>query len=232
VFEKIQSSLGDSAIRVWARSECLRSCVRPNDMHRGQCMSVSADRWARGQWQGTPVTGCRARGRLRTGRRKPDHPDSQAGQERRAHAAGFTGRGRQAGDLGQRLNHERQRVAPNVGRMAATLSADGAHGRRVLPIGVLRNPGRGLHGERATLACHGAIVAGPAFTATGYRKIRWTRPAGPPQEAGSTLRDLSTDDVAEPVLPLLDVNSRLGQIELAAPGGPSDGSSPWRCCCW
>jgi hypothetical protein len=105
------------------------------------------------------------------------------------------------------------RVARNVSRTAA-LSAERAYGRRVLPIGVLHNLARGLHGDLAALARAGAIVAGLAFTATGFLKIRWTRPAGPPQEVGSTLRNFSTDAVAEPELPLvIDVNPPLGAID-------------------
>jgi hypothetical protein len=107
------------------------------------------------------------------------------------------------------------RVARNVGRTVA-LSADGAYVRRMPPIGVLRNLSRNLHGDLAALDRASAIVAGLAFSATGFLKIRWTRPAGPPQEVGSTLRNFSTacDD----------------QIGRAAPGGPSDGSSPSRWC--
>ena len=86
--------------------------------------------------------------------------------------------------------------------------------RRVLPIGVLHNLGRGLHGDLAALARAGAIVAGLAFTTTGFLKIRWTRLAGPPQEVGSTLRTSPPDEGAKPVLPLvLDVNSPLGTID-------------------
>jgi hypothetical protein len=111
------------------------------------------------------------------------------------------------------------RVARNVGRTAA-LSAESAYVRRVLPIGV-QNLSRGLHGDLAALARAGAIVAGLAFTATGFLKIRWTRPAGPPQEVGSTLRNFSTDAVAEPVLPLvIDVNSPLGAIDARRAGQP------------
>ena len=81
------------------------------------------------------------------------------------------------------------RVARNVGRTAA-LSAECACVRRVLPIGVQHNLARGLHGDLAAPARASAIVVGLAFTATGLLKIRWTRPAGPPQVVGSTLRDL------------------------------------------
>ena len=110
------------------------------------------------------------------------------------------------------------RVAQNVGRTAA-LSAESAYVRRVLPIGVLQNLGRGLRGDLAALARAGAIVAGLAFTATGFLKIRWTRPAGPPQVVGSTLRNLSAGAVPEPVLPLvIDVNSPLGAIDARRAG--------------
>jgi hypothetical protein len=93
------------------------------------------------------------------------------------------------------------RVARNVGRSAA-LSAERAYVRRVLPVGVLRTLARGLFGDLAALARAGAIVAGLAFTTTGFLKIRWTRPAGPPQEVGSTLRDFRASTNAQPVLPL------------------------------
>jgi hypothetical protein len=99
------------------------------------------------------------------------------------------------------------RLARNVGR-TAVLSAESAYVRRAPPVGALRNLGRGLHSDLAALARAGAIVAGPAFTATGFLKVRWTRPAGPPQEVGSTLRSLTTGAVPEPVLPLvIDVSS-------------------------
>jgi hypothetical protein len=101
----------------------------------------------------------------------------------------------------------RPRVARNVGRTSA-LTAESAYPRRVLPIGALPNLACGLHGDHAALARAGAILAGPAFTATGFLKVRWTRPAGPPQEAGSTLRNFSTGALAAPVLPLvIDVSS-------------------------
>jgi hypothetical protein len=88
-------------------------------------------------------------------------------------------------------------VARNLGR-TAVLTAESAYLRRVRPVGALHNHVRGLHGDLAALAHAGAIVAGPAFTATGSLKVRWTRPAGPPQEAGSTLRNLSTGAYAGP----------------------------------
>ena len=73
------------------------------------------------------------------------------------------------------------RVARTAGR-AAALSTERGYVARVLPAGVLHNLARGLGGDLAALARAGAIVAGLAFTATGFLKIRWTRPAGPPQE--------------------------------------------------
>jgi hypothetical protein len=83
----------------------------------------------------------------------------------------------------------------------------------------------------AALARAGAIVAGLTSTTTEFLKIRWTRPAGPPQEVGSTLRNFSLNAVAEAVLtPAIDVNSPL--VGRADPGGQSDGSSPSRGCCW
>jgi hypothetical protein len=93
------------------------------------------------------------------------------------------------------------RVARNMGR-TAVLSAETVYVRRVLPVGALQNLGRGFHSDHAALA-RGAMVAGPAFTATGFLKVRWTRPAGPPHEVGSTLRNLTTGAVAESVLPLV-----------------------------
>jgi len=112
------------------------------------------------------------------------------------------------------------RVARNVGRTAA-LSAESAYVRRVLPVGVLQNLGLGLHGDLAALARAGAIVAGLAFTATGFLKIRWTRPAGPPQEVGSTLRNSPAGLSAEPVLPLvIDLNSPPGAIDARRDGQP------------
>jgi hypothetical protein len=114
------------------------------------------------------------------------------------------------------------RVARNVGRTAAR-STERAYVLRVLSIGVLHNRSRGLHGDLAALARAGAIVAGLAFTATGFLKIRWTRPAGPPQEVGSTLRYFSTDAVAEPVQPLvIDVSSPPGAID-----APRAGQQPY-----
>ncbi len=112
------------------------------------------------------------------------------------------------------------RVARNVGRTAA-LSAESSYVRRVLPVGVLHNLGRGLSGDLSALARAGAIVAGLAFTATGFLKIRWTRPAGPPQEVGSTLRNSPARDSAEPVLPLvIDLNSPLAAIDARRAGQP------------
>ena len=113
-------------------------------------------------------------------------------------------------------------VARNVGRTAA-LSAESAYVRRVLPIGVLHNLSRGLHGDLAALARAGAIVAGLAFTAAGFLKIRWTRPASPPHTVGCTLRNLHADAaqpaVAEPVLPLvIDLNAPLGAIDARRAG--------------
>ena len=89
------------------------------------------------------------------------------------------------------------RVERNIGQSAG-LSAERAYMRRVRPIGVLHNFARGLHGDLAAPARAGAIVAGLAFTATGFLKIRWTRPAGPPQVVGSTLRDFGAALNAQP----------------------------------
>ncbi|HEV2930340.1 MAG TPA: glycosyltransferase, partial [Propionibacteriaceae bacterium] len=112
------------------------------------------------------------------------------------------------------------RVARNVGRTAA-LSAERAYVRRVLPIGVLQNLARGLGGDLAALARAGAIVAGLAFTATGFLKVRWTRPAGPPHTVGSTLRNPPTDAGAEPVLPLvLELNAPPTAIDARRAGQP------------
>ena len=117
------------------------------------------------------------------------------------------------------------RVARNV-RRTAGLSAASAYVWRVLPVGVLRNLGRGRHGSLAELARASAIGAGLAYTATGFPRIRWTRPAGPPQEVGSTLRNFSTDAVAAPVLPLLiGVNSPLGAIDARRVGQRSNASA-------
>ena len=104
-------------------------------------------------------------------------------------------------------------VARNFGRTAA-LSAESVHVRRVAPTSVLQDLGRVLHGDLAALARAGAIVSGLGFTATGLLRIRWTRPAGPPQEVGSTLRNILAGAIAGPVLPLvIDVNSPLGAID-------------------
>jgi GT2 family glycosyltransferase len=93
--------------------------------------------------------------------------------------------------------------------------------RRVLPSGVLHNLSRGLSGDLAALARAGAIVAGLAFTATGFLTIRWTRSAGPPQEGGSTLRKSPAHEAAEPVLPLvIDLNDPLGAIDARRDGQP------------
>ena len=100
-------------------------------------------------------------------------------------------------------------VARNVGRTAA-LSAESVYVRRVPPTSVLQNLGRVFHGDLAALARAGAIVSGLGFTATGLLRIRWTRPAGPPQEVGSTLRNIFAGAIAGPLLPLvIDVNSPL-----------------------
>lgn len=105
------------------------------------------------------------------------------------------------------------RVARNVGRTAA-LSTESAYVRQVLPSGVLHNLGAGLRGDLTALARAGAIMAGLAFTATGFLKIRWTRPAGPPQVVGSTLRKLPSPALVQPVLPLvIDVSSPSGTID-------------------
>jgi len=112
------------------------------------------------------------------------------------------------------------RVKRNVGQSAA-LSAEQACVGRVWPIGVLHNPAGGLHGDLAALALAGAIGAGLAFTATGLLKIRWTRPAGPPQEVGSTLRDFRAGMNAQPVLPLdIDVSSPPKAIDARRAGQP------------
>lgn len=58
-------------------------------------------------------------------------------------------------------------VARLVGR-SASLSAEGAYTRRVLPAGVVRNLGQGLRGDASGIARAGAIVAGLAFTTTGF----------------------------------------------------------------
>jgi hypothetical protein len=64
-------------------------------------------------------------------------------------------------------------------------------------------------------------VAGLAFTATGFLKIRWTRPAGPPQEVGSTLRDSRAGTNAQPVLPLgIDVSFPAEAIDARRAGQP------------
>ena len=78
------------------------------------------------------------------------------------------GHGRRAGDRGLRLDRERRLVT----RATAALAGDGAYSRRVLPIDVLRNLGPGHHGDLAALGRADAIVAGLAFTATGFLKIR------------------------------------------------------------
>ena len=91
-------------------------------------------------------------------------------------------------------------VAGRVGRSAA-LAAETGYVRRVLPAGVKENLSRGLRGDLAAVARAGAIVAGLAFTATGFLQVRWTRPAGPPSRAGSTLNPSAPE--AEPVLPLV-----------------------------
>ena len=108
------------------------------------------------------------------------------------------------------------RVARNVGRTAA-LSAERGYVRRVLPTGVLHNLARGLHGDLAAPAQAGAIVAGLAFTATGFLKIRWTRPDGPPQNTGAA---------GEPVLPLvIEMNTPLEAIDARRAGLPPYGSA-------
>jgi GT2 family glycosyltransferase len=114
------------------------------------------------------------------------------------------------------------RVVRSVGRTAA-LSAESAYVRRVLPIGVLHNLGRGLRGDLAALARAGVIVAGLAFTVAGFLKVRWTRPAGPPHEFGSTLRNFNAGAGAgaAPILPLvIDLNSPLGAIDARRAGQP------------
>jgi glycosyltransferase involved in cell wall biosynthesis len=75
------------------------------------------------------------------------------------------------------------RVVRSVGRTAA-LSAESAYVRRVLPIGVLHNLGRGLRGDVSALAQAGVIVAGLAFTVAGFLKVRWTRPTAPRTRSG------------------------------------------------
>lgn len=94
-------------------------------------------------------------------------------------------------------------VAHRVGRSAA-LAAETGYVRRVLPSGVRDNLGRGLRGDFTAVPRAGAIVAGFAFTATGFLQSWWTRRAGPPRRAGST-----STFTAEPVLPLV--------LDLAAP---------------
>jgi hypothetical protein len=120
------------------------------------------------------------------------------------------------------------RVARNVGQTAA-LSAESAYVRRVLPAGVLHKLGRGPHGDLAALARAGAIAAGLTFTATGFLKIRWTRPAGPPQGVGSTLRNFHSAAGAEPVLPLvIEVNGPIGAIDARQSGQPPHASALWQ----
>jgi hypothetical protein len=117
-------------------------------------------------------------------------------------------------------------VVRNMGRTAA-LSAESAYVRRVLPVGALRNLGRGLPSDLAAPARAGAIVAGLAFTGTGFLKVRWTRPAGPPQKVGSTLRNLSTGAVAtgsrHHAVPLRGHHPAFGQPfgQHAATSGPA-----------
>ena len=93
--------------------------------------------------------------------------------------------------------------------------------RRVLPTGVLHNLVAVSGGDLAALARAGAIVAGLAFTTTGFLKIRWTRPAGPPHKVGSTLRNTHADAGAAPVLPLvIDINTPLAAIDARRAGQP------------
>ncbi len=108
------------------------------------------------------------------------------------------------------------RVARNVGRTAA-LSAESAYVRRVLPAGVLHNLGRGLRGDLAALARAGAIVAGLAFTATGFLELRLTRPAGPQQKVGSE----DTEPQAPPASSLTtDVAARAVTVVVATHDRP------------
>ncbi len=123
---------------------------------------------------------------------------------------------------------------------------ESAYRRRVLPIGVFRNFGRGLHDDVAALACAGLIVAGLAVTATGFLKIRWTRPAGPPQEVGSTPRNSSADAAAAAVLLLvIEGNSPVGAVDARKAGDSRTGpfgyptstvtlspAPPSHWCCW
>lgn len=61
------------------------------------------------------------------------------------------------------------------------------------------NEARGLRGDLVAPARAGVIVSGLAFIATGLFKIRWTRPAGPPQRVGSTLKILVRSTRKNPV---------------------------------
>jgi hypothetical protein len=113
--------------------------------------------------------------------------------------------------------------APSSGSYGyrAALSAESAYARRVLPIGALPNLDRDLGGDLAAMDRAGTIVAGLAFTATGFLKIRWTRPAGPPHQVGSTMRNCPCPRRG-PMLPLvIDVNSPPAAIDTRRNGQPA-----------